>query len=418
LQRLTYCRRSPTRSCFEDPTQPNCSDAEIYYPTDAVLADVATICALLPQAAGCSVRRQCDAGLAAGSYCQPFSLLADLCGGVDSDAQRDSHCTGWRNLCGVNATVVKQCRTRPAMPGLVSSQSAQKSVGALCAQMPDMKECAECRESCPDPLLAYSSICVEMKMDGCEAWAKMCDSNPPGLEAFCGKEDEAACSGMMQMYFHNGFEDYILFKSWVPCTQGRYLGSCLGVVLLGVFVAFLKAVRVRLEYRFQRARHARESRDRRMALEGNGSSGDGDQPAGRGGGLAEVAGEGATSSAPLRARGRARDSPAATPLLMISSQVAHAESEGFFDGILPSDGLQLQQNLVRGIMAGLTLALDYMLMLVAMTFNIGLFLAVCLGVVVGTVLFGHQHEARGRSGAGAGFGGGAQLLEERSCCSS
>ena len=404
----------PTKSCFEDPSQPNCSDSDIYYPKEDVEADVATICALLPGSAGCSVRRQCDAGLAVGSYCEPFSLLADLCGGVDSEARNDEHCKGFTDLCGVNKTAVRQCGTRPAVPKLVAAADAQKSVKTLCSMMPDMKECAECEGACPDPLLAYSSICLSMKMDGCEAWADMCEAEPQGLTAFCGQADEATCSATMQMYFHTGFEDYILFKSWVPCTQGRYVASCLGVIFLGVFVAFLKAVRVRLEYRFQRVRSARESRDRRPSQV---DGGDGDT-SGMTGGLGDVPGEaGPSSTAPLRARGRARESAAVTPLLTLASprSGSHAEGEGFLAGIFPSDGLQLQQNLARGAMISILLALDYSLMFIAMTFNVGLFVAVCFGVFLGNVLFGHQHDARK---SGLGGGGASQLLEERSCCSS
>lgn len=401
----------PSKSCFDDPSQPNCSDSEIYYPKEDVAADVVTICALLPWSAGCSVRRLCDAGLATGAYCEPFSLLADLCSGIDSQATSDKHCKGFKDLCSVNKTVVKQCSVRPAVPRLVSATIAQNSVKALCNSMPDMKECSECDGSCPDPLLAYSSICLSMKMDGCEAWANMCQAEPDGLTAFCGTTDEATCSGKMQMFFHTGFEDYILFKSWVPCTQGRYIASCFGVLFLGVFVAFLKVVRVRLEDRFARARSTRETRERRSSQE---EGGDGDT-LGRGGGMGEVAGEGESSSsaAPLRARGRVRENAVASPLLALASHASQGldtEGEGFFAGILPRNGLQLQQNLVRGVVASVTLAVEYVLMLVAMTFNIGLFVAVCLGVFVGNVLFGHLHDKASH--------GPGQLLEERSCCSS
>ena len=39
----------------------------------------------------------------------------------------------------------------------------------------------------------------------------------------------------------------------VPCTPSRYVGTIIAVVLLAVFVAFLKVARVRLEHKFERA---------------------------------------------------------------------------------------------------------------------------------------------------------------------
>ena len=52
----------------------------------------------------------------------------------------------------------------------------------------------------------------------------------------------------MQMYFHTGLNDYILFKQWVPCTTGRYAISVVGIILSGILAAFLKAYRIRLEH--------------------------------------------------------------------------------------------------------------------------------------------------------------------------
>jgi hypothetical protein len=297
MMMLGACVRGyiPSKSCFEDPSQVNCSNADIYYPTEDVQSDVATICALLPATAGCSVRRMCDAGLASGAFCQPFSLLADLCGGAPGgEAQGHARCAGYQKLCNSTKTAVKQCTSRPAVPGLVPSFIAQDAVSGLCTMMPDMQTCSECSSSdapgafrsCPDPLRAYASICLSMQMDGCEAWRSMCDTEPEGLGKLCGASEEATCSGVMQMYFHTGMclylslflhiyistsiyiylsiliyiglNDFVLFKSWVPCTPERYTAACLFTMILAVAVNFLKAVRVRLEYRFLRVSAARE----------------------------------------------------------------------------------------------------------------------------------------------------------------
>lgn len=49
----------------------------------------------------------------------------------------------------------------------------------------------------------------------------------------------------------------------------------------------------------------------------------------------------------------------------------------------------LRANAVRALLVTVSTALDYALMLVAMTFNAGLFLCVCGGLGFGTLLFGH-----------------------------
>ena len=320
---LAVCVRGyiPSKSCFQDPSQVSCGDADIYYPSEDVQADVATICAMLPAAAGCSVRRMCDAGLASGTYCQPWSLLADVCGGAGGgEAVGHANCKGYEMLCNVTKTVVKQCASRPAVPGLVPARIAQDSVAGLCAMMPDMQACSECAgaqgsfSSCPDPLLSYASICLSMQMDGCEAWRSMCATAPEGLAPFCGAAEEASCSGVMQMYFHTGMHDFVLFKSWVPCTPQRYAGACLFAVGLSVFVAFLKAVRVRIEHRFLRVSVAREQR----------------KAAGGGGGSGGAGGRGAAVAAGSGASGVGRE----------TGRLAAGLSDGDADGVLSDGGGQ------------------------------------------------------------------------------
>ena len=46
-------------------------------------------------------------------------------------------------------------------------------------------------------------------------------------------------------------------------------------------------------------------------------------------------------------------------------------------------------NAARALLVTVSSGLDYLLMLVAMTYNVGLFLAVVVGLGVGTLAFGH-----------------------------
>lgn len=55
-----------------------------------------------------------------------------------------------------------------------------------------------------------------------------------------------------------------------------------------------------------------------------------------------------------------------------------------------NDGLAtLRDNAVRALLVSVSTALDYLLMLIAMTYNVGLFTAVIVGLGIGTLGFGH-----------------------------
>jgi hypothetical protein len=115
-------------TCFEDQTQPDCSDCDAYY----------------SRASACSIRNMCAEGRAHGTYCETFSLLADLCGGVGEAMTRQTEhagCTKWHDLCDMPSTAVTQCTTRRALPSYVNSSVAESSAAYLCKMMPDMHEC-------------------------------------------------------------------------------------------------------------------------------------------------------------------------------------------------------------------------------------------------------------------------------------
>jgi copper transporter 1 len=110
----------------------------------------------------------------------------------------------------------------------------------------------------------------------------------------------------MRMYFHTGWEDYVLFHGWVPRSQASYTLACLSIIVAAAASMALRGARTVYE--------AREYR---------------------------------------------RSSP---------TYRANARRAAF-------------------VVVGTTL--DYSLMLVAMTFNAGLFASLILGFGLGTLLFGH-----------------------------
>uniref|UniRef100_A0A7S0NA32 Copper transport protein n=1 Tax=Chlamydomonas leiostraca TaxID=1034604 RepID=A0A7S0NA32_9CHLO len=50
---------------------------------------------------------------------------------------------------------------------------------------------------------------------------------------------------------------------------------------------------------------------------------------------------------------------------------------------------QIFHNFIKAVLVGISITLDYWNMLVAMTFNVGLFVAVVMGYVLGMALFSH-----------------------------
>jgi len=380
-------------ACFTDPTLPSCKNADDFYPPETVEQDMDSLCSMMSWMSGCSVRNKCKSGDATGRFCAPWSLLADVCStdwGESMDGMMG--CTNYTALCRPN-TAVEQCATDKGIPFLVPTAEAITDTLALCTEMPDMEQCKDCTGSsnlpsdCPDPLGTLSAVCLSMNMRGCEKWSSMCKSNPPGIQAFCGEEAPGECSGMMQMYFHNGFQDYVLFKDWVPCTAGRYNAAVLGVFLASTFAVLLKVLRFRMERRMSVRRRISSRETLRTDL------------------LQDF-------------EGRER-----------REEEQEVRCSGPVEAtIFPGSWDDLKENVVRSGFVGLTMTLDYSLMLVAMTFNYGLFFAVIAGAMCGALLFGHagQREQRGKRVLPGGEvtqehsfedeAAGTAALEDRACC--
>jgi len=150
----------------------------------------------------------------------------------------------------------------------------------------------------------------------------------------------SAHDGMMTMYFHGGYNEVILFSFWKISSVGGLVGSMFGVFILGVLYEGLKFYREFLMRRnYNSVAYAHVS-------EGGGSEEDGSHVEAVGGG-----------------RGR-------EVVKIIQTSVF---SRAHF--------LQTFLHLLQVI-------LSYMLMLIAMTFNTWLCLAVASGAMFGYFLFG------------------------------
>mmetsp|Transcript_11818 Transcript_11818/g.21612 ORF Transcript_11818/g.21612 Transcript_11818/m.21612 type:complete len:324 (-) Transcript_11818:2481-3452(-) len=198
--------------------------------------DVERFCDLEPAQPACFIAKRCAQSKSQLGYCSGFSLLASVCRGNNNS----KWCNSYTNLCsGMHAT--RQCLREQALK-LPSTMHATHTVLAICSHM-KMSGCERCvsHHQCPDPFPSLVQLCNSMTMEGCETTVTpLC--NEPSLYGPLGCPPTESLPEM-QMFFHFGISDYILFKSWIPRTLFQYALYCLGIVCSGVLSFYLKGLR-------------------------------------------------------------------------------------------------------------------------------------------------------------------------------
>lgn len=275
-------------SCFKDPAMAMCADADKYYTAELQHRDLDMLCNMMPYMSGCAVRKACASATvsstsgaggsqgvpgAHGTPCAPWTLLFDLC----TPMPGMMGCGHFTALCGNSSTVVEQCTAFKPTPDLVPYAAAAKAVVSMCASMPGMRGCSTCtsdempnlKSTCPNPLLSLSRVCMSMAgMPMCDPWTKMCgvsvsssevpeasattttNNNADALPEFCDDQwtnsttpgEDACRAAGMQMTFHGGLHDAVLFREWYACTGAQYF-----FVLLLVFAVSAASSSLRLK---------------------------------------------------------------------------------------------------------------------------------------------------------------------------
>lgn len=319
--------------CISNPSVPSCANYTM--PPPLVQWGIDTNCN--SNMGGCTVQRICrtynSAPVQNSVFCKPFSILKDLC--IDMPDMRG--CSNYTSMCS-NVSVVHECET-PALP-LPKTMWLSNTVEGLCNSMPDMAPCGQCKKQgmmlqC-DLLQVYSDICMSMFMPGCEQWESLCTVVPGWpICTSSGKEKP-----MMRMYFHASILDYVLFKEWVPRNDWQYSLTVVAIILFGMLYEFLKVCRSNYEgFVGQRRQKA-----------------------------TEFLGIDSSDSVNVHMN-------------------EHSDRVSLLWGHVREWSWKVE--LVRAIFAFLETAVGLLLMLIAMTFNIGLFLAVCGGAFLGSFVFGH-----------------------------
>ena len=325
--------------CFQDSSQEICRDFELKE-NDIVHNYLDRLCDKMPLMSGCKIKELCEKNpFMSKPACHPFSILADIC---DKDMPRMKDCFDYNNLCKNESSVVLQCKNYPPLQALPTTKQAKDLVNSICSEM-DMIGCEECRgglnHRC-DYFTTYTVLCQQMPgMQQCSSFNSMCKWNQ--YFDFCLDDSRDPTTDLpptMKMFFHFSYRDYILFESWVPNGFFSYLIACIFCFSCALGYEYLLFFKAQFERRIQKqqlASYVSPSHDRNILL-----------------GMDNIE----------------------DPLLGTSS---------FTD--------TTQIRIHRGLMRCATISGAYILMLLIMSYNVGLLISVVLGLGVGRGLWGLSH---------------------------
>ena len=380
-------------SCYNDPSKEECKTFEMT--EEEIQSDLSNLCAAMPYMVGCSLWKQCNTSAAKGPYCHPFRLLGTIC----EDMPSMTGCKSYLDLCNPEDSVVEQCTAEQPVPSAPKTENAVSDILEMCGSH-SMPACSECpsKFDCPHPMETLASLCLGMPgMSGCAEFYAMCstDGEDGGggstFSGLCGSAAGGSSDSLppMRMWIHSGIEDILLFKEWVPRTDAAYAGACIGVLFAAIFVQWLKALRIVVESSWATQRSVR--------------------CCGPGIGMCENADavdvEGASDHSKSESDTRICSSCSAPPDERIkrrtwqwSSEVLSVfTSRSTFAAFVPRNRSQMFRNFVRGAFTFVIVLFDYALMLIVMSFNLGIIFSTVAGLAVGSVMFGHVGERKSNS---------------------
>ncbi|KAF9997834.1 hypothetical protein BGZ79_008467 [Entomortierella chlamydospora] len=335
-------------------------------PAATITADLDGLCTQMPYMPGCSLYKSCQDASKTDQWCTPFSVLADICA---VDMPNMGNCKNYVALCGTSANQTSGasrpsiCTSAPMISSFPTTKNASALVIDICTEM-DMAGCERCPKPASgayaancDTLGTYAILCKAMPdMSQCATWKSMCSASSDTATILSFQSSEYCASGVgspemnppsMRMFFHFGFEDYILFEKWVPRNRGQYVGSWFALFFLTIFFQTIQTYHSNLEVQW-----AEE--------------------------LAQANEVAKSDSSMSLTNGQPKVHAGSILLHWI-----HLWRQ-------PWSLNEVKQNVLRAVLTFMETTLGYALMLVTMTFNVPLFFAVIAGLTVGSVLFSRQ----------------------------
>lgn len=370
--------------CIKDPTASSCATYTL--PDEIVEKDLDNLCVAMPNMVGCSLRTSCVNGTANGVWCTSFTLLGTIC--EEMSSMRD--CANYNNLCFTKGTKVQECEKIKPVPNAPSTQDATDAVLSMCSTH-GMVGCEDCTSSsaCPHPLDTLSEVCLGMPtMAGCQQFFSMCEASEDTFQELCGKGDSYKGLPPMRMWLHTGITDIVLIKEWVPTDGGYYFGTLVACFFGALLVQWLKAWKIQQEIVWASQRPLVPCRNAACGIrpslmdEKDDDSGNQSNTSNSGGCCSQT-----NTSQNI-------ENNMSPPFGAHMKRAWHDTFKATF-GWCKFTKPQFKRNIVRSLFAGIIVFLDYMLMLIVMTFNIGIIIAVVFGFMVGALLLGHTGERAG-----------------------
>ncbi|KAJ3300916.1 hypothetical protein HDV03_001670 [Kappamyces sp. JEL0829] len=322
-------------SCPTTPTDSAC--AAYALDSSNVTTLTGSLCGQMPHMTSCT--------LPSTAYSNPFQWYATIC----FDMPSMSSCQPYLKMCGTQLPLTglaQQCSRYPPLASFPSTATVTKAIYSICSEM-NMADCSACKISGADAIYAncdlldtYAKLCMSMPgMQQCAAYSSMCAANPS--LTWCPASSSVELGPTMLMYFHTGIRDYILFQSWVPTNSWQYTVALVGCFLLAVVYEGLTAWSTILEIGWRKELRSSVASSSAITMDAFGAQ------------------------------------PVQKPVVPVWSHLA-----GMSHG-----AAGVKAALCRSLLRFLTISLSFVLMLVVMSFNVGIFFVVMFGYSVGTFLF-------------------------------
>lgn len=381
--------------CSIDPGNIRCIDYK--YPAINATQDLENLCKMMPWMPGCTIFGFCKKITSTRpiatrpNWCNEISLLGNICK-ADTMSGMGGCKHAYNRLCGNSSSVIEDCTDNQPINHIPTTKQAIDVVKKMCLHSDHiMDQCNDCdlneARTC-NYFGMYISMCYEMPgMEGCELYGKICsDSILKGQLPVCESSDDSGVPNdnsdfdlppIMRMYFHGGFKEYILFKTWLPRNLSSYIASCIAIILFGVLYEFLITARAMLEFKWS-------------YLNGQNSMGIGNA----GEDCECPPGSSSASSGKQQAKTISQQDISLGDIYDEQEQLLRPGY--YFKNAYPMfQKFSLSRDFTRGFLQFFETALSYSLMLIAMTYNSGIFISVCLGMGIGTFIFGRYRTFSG-----------------------
>ncbi|KAJ3411587.1 hypothetical protein HDV05_002007 [Chytridiales sp. JEL 0842] len=393
-------------------------------PNSTAINSLHSLCLVMDWMPGCTVMNLCGLGpqqttsmekglrgnVLDEEFCDPFRVLADIC---QSDMPRMKGCAKYRELCPTG-TAVEQCTSPPpTLPYLPTTKFASELVTSICTEM-EMHGCQECMatkqllnggvEILKKPCKwfeTYASLCLMMpEMEQCATFQNLCSATPhfplcPTSPPNPSNPHSPQKPPTMKMYFHTGIHEYILLSSWVPQTSWQFAWAWIFIFASAVGYEWILRVHKVLERQWRDEAYERvlknpEEQRPLLNSDANGAVGRGVLPEIR------IQRPTANSSAESSTDHLESYSDPPTPNLPSTNNHQQRPLRALFFRTLTSPPPTSSPSvfwspsrirLARTFFRFTAVTISYILMLLIMSYNLFLCLAVVLGLSLGHYLF-------------------------------